>query len=70
MFERLLLRSKLRAEEREKAQAEALAERLAEAAPAGIEVRAAESGVVLSGRGLRRRFALEPGLRWLLGRFG
>ena len=65
MFERLLLRSNLRADERARARAEALAERLADAVPAGIAVRAAEGGVVLSGRGLRRRFALEAALRWL-----
>ena len=69
MFERLLLRSKLRAEERARARVKALAERLADEVPAGIAVRGEERGVVLSGRGLRRRFALEPALRWLLGRF-
>ena len=69
MFERLLLRSNLRAEERAQARAKALAERLADEVPAGIAVRSEEGGVVLGGRGLRRRYALDPALRRLLGRF-
>jgi hypothetical protein len=36
--------------------------------PAGIEARATVEGVALSGHGLRRRFALDPALRWLTAR--
>ena len=54
MFERLMLRGA------------ALAEALGGEAPAGVEASESEDGVVLSGRGLGRRFALEAGLRWLL----
>jgi hypothetical protein len=35
------------------------------AAPPGLAVEPAAEGVRLSGRGLKRRFALEPALRWL-----
>jgi hypothetical protein len=43
-----------------------LAVRMEAAAPPRVEVSAGGDGIRLSGRGLSRRFALEPGLRWLL----
>ena len=36
--------------------------------PQGVEIRSDGDGVALSGRGLRRRMALDPLLRALLGR--
>jgi hypothetical protein len=69
MFERLLERGRRAAERRTEAEARVLAERLASELPPGIEARVAEEGVLLSGRGVARRFALEPELRWLIGRF-
>jgi hypothetical protein len=68
MFERLLERAGRAAERRAGAKARALAERLGDKLPPGIEARAEAEGVVLSGRAIARRFALEPGLRWLIGR--
>jgi hypothetical protein len=52
-----------RIERRARARAEALAERLREALPDGVRAAAEEQGVVLAGRGLRRRFARDAGLR-------
>ena len=44
------------------------AERIGAGLPQGIEAERVAGGVRLSGRGLKRRFALEPALRWLLMR--
>jgi hypothetical protein len=68
MFERLEARARTRAA----ARARALAERVAAEAGAAGAVRAAvdEEGVRLSGRGLRRRMAIEPWLRALPWRIG
>lgn len=67
MFERLMLHGAALAR---KAARERLAEieaALQGEAPDGVRVSEEEEGAVaLSGRGLRRRFALEPELRWLL----
>lgn len=68
MFERLRERARSAAERRAEAEARALAERLGSALPPGIDARVEAEGVVLSGRGVARRFALEPELRWLIGR--
>jgi hypothetical protein len=43
-----------------------LAKTLRDEAPAGIGVAEDEEGVVLTGRGLGRRLALDSGLRWLV----
>lgn len=43
-----------------------LKERLALQLPSGIRAEAEPEGIVLRGRGLRRRFALEAGLKWLI----
>lgn len=66
MFERMTARATARAERERDAQAEALAERIGAASPGGIQSVRVADGVELSGPGLRRRFTLEPGLRWLL----
>jgi ABC-type transport system involved in cytochrome bd biosynthesis fused ATPase/permease subunit len=68
MFERAMERARRAAEARAKARAAALAEQMREEAPRGIEVFVDNAGVRLSGRGLGRRFALDPALRWLAAR--
>ncbi|MEA3064046.1 MAG: hypothetical protein QOJ27_481 [Sphingomonadales bacterium] len=66
MFERLTERgAELAARAAQRRRSE-LAETLRGEAPAGIAVTEVEEGVVLSGRGLGRRLALEAGLRWLV----
>jgi hypothetical protein len=66
MFERLKARAQARAETVARRRRDELAEVLSEEAPAGVEVGVEDGAVVLSGRGLGRRFAVEPGLRWLV----
>lgn len=66
MFEGLAARMRRRAEARAAERGAALAAELAGALPAGIEAEAVEEGVRLSGRGLRRRFARDSALRWLI----
>jgi hypothetical protein len=68
MFERLMIEAAALAEQAAKRRRGELAAALAEEAPAGVRVDEVEEGVALSGRGLVRRFALEPALRWLLVR--
>ncbi len=65
MFERLTERAVRKAEQRTQARIERLATDIEAALPAGIRCAAAPDGMRLSGRGLRRRFALDPALRWL-----
>ena len=65
MFERLMLKGAALAETGARRRRAKLAEALAEEAPAGIRVSEEEGAVALSGAGLKRRFALEPALRWL-----
>lgn len=66
MFERLTARVEARAERARDAQAETLTARIGAALPRGIEAVRVADGVQMTGRALRRRFALEPALRWLL----
>jgi ABC-type transport system involved in cytochrome bd biosynthesis fused ATPase/permease subunit len=68
MFERLKTRAGLLAEAQAARRRDALAARLTEELPAGIAANLADQGVELSGRGLKRRLALEPPLRALFGR--
>ena len=65
MFERTLGRVGTKAERRTQARIGALAARLEPALPGDISAEPTSEGVLLSGRGLRRRFALDPALRWL-----
>ncbi|HLL59543.1 MAG TPA: hypothetical protein VK391_06600 [Allosphingosinicella sp.] len=65
MFERTMRRATALASQRAERRAAELAERLKGAAGRGILVDTVQGGVRLSGRGLRRRLALEPALRWL-----
>ena len=66
MFEQLMLHGAALAAKAAQRRRRALAGTLAEEAPAGVEVEEADESLVLSGPGLRRRFAFEPALRWLL----
>jgi hypothetical protein len=68
MFERLKARALLLAQARAARRRDALAARLADELPAGIAADRTAEGVELSGRGLKRRLALEPALRALIGR--
>ena len=65
MFERLSARGAALGRDAARRRLAALAEILEEETPAGIRVEESEGAVVLSGRGLARRHALEPALRWL-----
>ena len=66
MLERLMLHGAALARKSAKARLGSLAGALREEAPPGVRVDEEEEAVALSGRGLRRRFALEPELRWLI----
>jgi len=66
MFERLMLHGAARAESAARRRRQELARALAEEAPAGIRVSEEDGAVAIEGRGLGRRFALEPALRWLI----
>lgn len=66
VFERLLERADGLAGRRARVRAAELAQRIEAELPPGIAVEAAADGVRFSGRDIARRFALEPGLRWLL----
>jgi len=66
MFERLMIHGAALARKAADERRAALARAFQEEAPEGVEVSSDEAGVALEGRGLGRRLALEPGLRWLL----
>jgi hypothetical protein len=65
MLERLILHGAALAHRAARARLAALAEALRDEAPEGVGVSEEEGAVALSGRGLKRRFALDPKLRWL-----
>jgi hypothetical protein len=66
MFERLTARGAELAQRAARRRRSVLAEALREEAPAGVRIEEEAQGVALSGRGLGRRLALEPALRWLI----
>lgn len=68
MFERLERRARVAAEAQAVRRRDEMAAILAAELPGGIEAERTEEGIRLSGRGLGRRLALEPGLRALTGR--
>jgi hypothetical protein len=68
MFERMTERAHRVAQARAERRRRGIAERLRDDLPAGIAVEGRGESVALSGRGLRRRFILDPALRGLLGR--
>lgn len=65
MFERLTARIERRARQAAAAKARDIAARIAAEAP-GLRAETADGGVRISGRGLIRRHALDPALRWLV----
>jgi hypothetical protein len=67
MFERLQARARRSAEALAARRRTLIMERLAADLPQGIAVEQDSDGARLSGRGLRRRLALDPALRALLG---
>jgi hypothetical protein len=66
MFAGLIARAARLAEARARARRRALAARLAQA----VRAEATDEGVLISGRGLRRRLARDPGLRRALAERG
>jgi hypothetical protein len=66
MFETLTARGAALGEQAARRRRRALAEALREEMPAGVGIDENAESVALSGRGLGRRFALEPALRWLV----
>ena len=66
MFERLMLHGAALARKAARERRSALAAELRDEAPEGVRVSEDEAAVTLEGRGLGRRFALDPELRWLL----
>ena len=66
MFERLERRAREQAEARAEVRRRELALALSATAPRGIMADVEGEAVVLSGRGLARRSATEPGLRWMV----
>ena len=65
MFERMVERASRLAERRARERGVSLADRVRDVLPRGVRVEAQPEGLRFSGRGLRRRFLLEPALRWL-----
>jgi hypothetical protein len=65
MFERMVERAHRKAECRAETLVLELTERLRAELPGGIRAEAARGGVRLTGGSLKRRFALEPALRWM-----
>jgi hypothetical protein len=63
MFEMTMLRARAAAERAARRRTAMLAERLRTEMPPGVAVEAVAEGVRLSGRGIGRRFALDPELR-------
>lgn len=67
MFDHLQERVRRLADARARRCSGQLAERLAAELPGGVSAQESAEGVLLSGRGLKRRFALDSALRALLG---
>jgi len=66
MFETLMARGARAAERLARDRAQRIAGRLADALPGDVRVATDGSGVQLSGRGLERRLARDPALRWAI----
>lgn len=67
MFERMTAHAEQAAARKARRTARKLAEAIATDLPRDIRAKAVGEGVSLCGRGLRRRFALDPVLRWMMG---
>ncbi|MBX3562462.1 MAG: hypothetical protein KF780_11700 [Sphingomonas sp.] len=65
MFEKLSAHADRRAREKADERTRKIAARLAAQASPGVQTEAGPDGVRIAGRGLARRFALDPALRWL-----
>ena len=68
MLERVIARVERAAAARARSAIRRLAERIRDESPSGIQATEEAGGIRLSGRALRRRFALDPALRWLIAR--
>jgi hypothetical protein len=68
MFEALTARAAALAERAARRRRSALAQALREAAPTGVRIEEQADGIVLSARGLVRRYAVDSGLKWLIAR--
>jgi hypothetical protein len=66
MFERLTAEGAALAEKAARQRRARLAGALRDDSPEGVSVAEEGEVVMLSGRGLARRFALDPALRWLV----
>ena len=66
MLERLMLHGAALARKAAGERRSAVAAQLRDEVPEGVRVGEEDEAVALEGRGLGRRFALEPELRWLL----
>lgn len=66
MFEKLAARAAERGSDQAGVRRRQLAAELADRLPRGVRVAEVADAVTLEGIGLRRRFALEPALRWLI----
>ncbi|HEX8240002.1 MAG TPA: hypothetical protein VF574_09715 [Allosphingosinicella sp.] len=66
MFEKLMLHGAALAGKAARARRAELAATLRDEVPEGTRVSEAEEGVAIEGRGLARRFALDPQIRWLI----
>jgi hypothetical protein len=66
MFEKMIERAGRLARRRAEARRGELGKRLEAALPKGIAVEETDEGLVLRGRALSHRFALEARLRWLV----
>jgi hypothetical protein len=66
MFAAMMARIERLAEARARTRSRELAERLAGALPKGVRAEADPRGVLLTGKALRRRIALDSRLSWLI----
>ena len=64
-FETLMDRMTAKAERRTTQRTHEMAAKMEAELPLGISAQPTDEGVRLIGRGLRRRFVLEPALRWM-----
>jgi hypothetical protein len=66
--EGLEVRARALGERRARRVKSALADAMKAEAPAGVRIEEVAEGVALVGRGLIRRWAIDPALRWLVER--
>jgi hypothetical protein len=67
MFETIMARAARRAETHARARRRNLADRLAADLPRGLVAEPTDEGVLLSGRRVRSRVALDPAIRGIIG---